>query len=194
MIKVGFFGLANNTTTTALLDQAAKVGQGINATVVPVLNPFDPQEQQQQLQDAIAAHQFDAYILEPINPPALRPVFEQLVSQGIPFGTVELTNGTDNTTAKAQLPGQTIQVNRTPASTGMDLAKSTAEACGDVSPCKIALIAGVAALPVDQAQLKTFKSELASHPTCGWWRWPTAGTRTPADVSRRRICSSRTPI
>jgi ribose transport system substrate-binding protein len=163
-VRIGFFGIANNTYTTSLMEQGEKTASELGAEFKSVNNNFDPQEQARQLQDAIAADQFDAYIIEPISAPALKPLLEQLKQKGIPFGASTLTMGEDVGSAKVQYPGMAVQVSRTLASQGSDLAIATKEACGDLDPCNVGVIEGVANFPYDKQQEEPFKAELAKYP------------------------------
>jgi ribose transport system substrate-binding protein len=160
-LKVGFFGLANNTYTTSLMKQGAISAKQLGVEFTPVLNAFDPNQEANQLQDAVAAHKFDAYIIEPVSEPSLKQSLAQLVQQKIPFGAVTLTMGTNVASAKIQYPGMTVQVSRTLASQGQDLAVATNEACAKANPCHVGLMEGVANFPYDKEQEGPFKAELA---------------------------------
>jgi ribose transport system substrate-binding protein len=163
-VRIGFFGLAPNTYTTSLMEQGKKTAEELGASFKAVNNAFDPAEQARQLQDAIAADQFDAYIIEPQNPAGMKASLEQLKQKKIPFGAVTLTMGDDVSSAKIQYPGMTVQVSRPLSSQGTDLAIATNEACGDTKPCNVGLIEGVANFPYDKQQEAPFKKELESHP------------------------------
>lgn len=160
-ITVGFFGLANNTYTTSLMKEGALAAKQLGVKFTPVLNAFDPNQEANQLQDAVAAHKFGAYIIEPVSEPSLKQSLAQLVQQKIPFGAVTLTMGTNVASAKIQYPGMTVQVSRTLASQGQDLAVATNQACANKSPCHVGLMEGVANFPYDKEQEGPFKAELA---------------------------------
>jgi ribose transport system substrate-binding protein len=164
-VRIGFFALANNTFATAAEKGVRDTARKYNATVTTLLNPFNPTVQQSQLRDSIAANKFDAYIVEPVNPPALKPLFRQLIAKGVPLTTFGLTNGPDDSTAKIQLAGQTLQTSRTPVSQGIDAAKAVAEACAGKSACRVGVIRGTAVLAFDTNMAKALNGELSKSPT-----------------------------
>ncbi|ADB50513.1 sugar ABC transporter substrate-binding protein [Conexibacter woesei] len=159
-VRIGFFALANNTFASAAEKGVRETASKYGATVTTLLNPFNPSVQQAQLRDSIAANKFDAYIVEPVNPPALAPLFKQLIDKGIPVTTFGLTNGPDDSTARIQLEGQTLQTSRTPVSQGQDAAKAAVEACDGKDPCKVAILRGTAVLAFDTNMAKALTAEL----------------------------------
>jgi hypothetical protein len=90
-VRIGFFALADNTFATAAEKGVRDTARKYNATVTTLLlNPFNPTIEQSQLRDSIAADKFDAYIVEPVNPPALESLFRQLIAKRIPLTTFGL--------------------------------------------------------------------------------------------------------
>lgn len=160
-VRIGFFGLSNNSYTDAAFAQAKKVAEANNATIKDIRNPFDPAEEVRQIQDALSGNQFDAYIVQPENPAALAPLFKQMSSQKIPFATFVLPNGNDQSTGKLQFEGQVLSIIAPPTEVGRLAGESTVEACKDIDPCKVGIIRGAAVLPFDTARLKGLTDALA---------------------------------
>lgn len=162
-VKIAFFGISGVDYTVVVQKAVLKTAKENNASVDVFLNPFDPALEARQLQDAIAQDKYDAYIIEPVNPAALKPLMKQLVKKGRPFSTWVLTNGTNDRTAKLQFPGQTLQTSRPPASQAEDLAAGTVAACGKKKPCNVGYIRGLPVLAFDNAMVKAFKAAIARH-------------------------------
>jgi ribose transport system substrate-binding protein len=163
-VRIGFFGLSNNSYTDGALAEVQKVAASNNASVTDTRNPFDPAAEVRQVQDALAANKFDAYILEPENPPALLPLFKQMIAKGIPVTTFVLENGADQSTGKLQMPGQTLSIVTPPTEAGQQIADGTVAACQNKNPCNVAIIRGTPVLPFDTAKLQGLTSVLATHP------------------------------
>lgn len=163
-VRIAFFGISGVDYTVVVQKAVIATAKANNASVDVFLNPFDPALEARQLQDAIAQDKYDAYIIEPVNPSALKPLMKQLVKKGRPFSTWVLTNGTNDASAKLQFPGQTLQSTRTPASQADDLAAGTIAACGKKNPCNVGYIRGLPVLPFDNAMVKSFKASFARRP------------------------------
>ncbi len=162
-VKIGFFGVANNSYTDGAFAQAKKVASANNATIKDIRNPFDPAAELRQIQDALSAHQYDAYIVEPENPPALAPLFKQMIAQKLPLATFVLENGADETTGKPQLEGQTLSVVAPPTEIGQLAGQATVQACANRNPCNVGIVRGSPVLPFDTARLKGLTGELSKH-------------------------------
>lgn len=163
-VKLAFFGLSGVDYTVKVQEGVKQAAAKYNASVDVFLNAFDPAKEVRQLQDAIAKNTYDGFIIEPVNPAALKPLMKQLVAKKLPFSTWVLTNGTDDTTAKLQFDGQTLQTTRPPAAQADDLAAGTKEACEGKDPCNVAYIRGLPVLAFDNAMVKQFKSKMANEP------------------------------
>ena len=163
-VKIAFFGIAGVDYTVVVQKAVIRTAKANNASVDVFLNAFDPAAEARQLQDAITQDKYDAYIIEPVNPAALKPLLKQLVKKGRPFSTWVLTNGTNDTTAKIQFPGQLLQTTRTPASQAQDLAAGTVAACGSKNPCNVGYIRGLPVLAFDNAMVKAFKASISKYP------------------------------
>jgi ribose transport system substrate-binding protein len=162
-VKIGFFCLENDSYSAGQSAKIKEIAEANNATVKDVLNPFNPAQQARQLQDALTANQYGAYIVCPGNPAALKPSYTQMVNKKIPFVTIDFINGTDNATAKLQIEGQALQVIKPPEVAGEAIGGNTVAACGE-KPCKVAAIRGIKSLPYDTALWDGFNKVIADHP------------------------------
>lgn len=163
-VRIGYFGLANNTFSASIFDAIKATVEKYNATVTPLLNPFSFSVQASQIRDSMSAKKFDAYIVFPTNPAALAPAFRQMAAQKIPFVTVGGNNGTDNSTAKVTFPGQTLQISRPTDSYAADAAAATKEVCQKVDPCKVGFIRGSADVAFDTTAYNRFVSLVKATP------------------------------
>jgi ribose transport system substrate-binding protein len=163
-VRIGYFALANNTFAAAMEQGVKDTAAQHGATVTTFLNPFDPAVQQSQIRAALAANKFDAYIVEPINPPALRPLFKQMVTKGLPFATVGVINGTNNSVAKLTFPGQTFQTARPTDTFEADAADTIGEVCRGIDPCRVGIVRGTAVLTFDTSEYKVLLSSLKKYP------------------------------
>lgn len=164
-VKIMFSYWRNNSYSQAAYEAAKKTAEEYGAEVSGVtFDSASPTEQVSQLQDAISSDAYDAYIVEPDDPPALKAILEQAMSQGKPVASFTLINGTDNKTAKIQLPGQTLQIANPPFADGESMGKMAVDACKGVDPCEIAFLRGIAAIPFDQARYEGFLKAIEGSP------------------------------
>jgi ribose transport system substrate-binding protein len=162
-VKIMFSYWRNNSYSQGAYEMAKKTAEKYGAEVVGVtFDSGSSAEQVSQLQDAISSDAYDAYIVEPNDPPALKAILEQAMSQGKPVASFTLINGTDNKTAKIQLPGQTLQIANPPYVDGENMGKMAINACKGIDPCEIAFLRGVAAIPFDQARYEGFLKAIKS--------------------------------
>jgi ABC-type sugar transport system substrate-binding protein len=163
-VTIGYFGLANNTFSAAIYKGIQEEAAKYNASVTPLLNPFSFSVQESQMRDSLAAQKFDAYIVFPFAPGAIRAQFQQMVSQHIPFATVGSNNGPTNSSAKLTFPGQTLQISRPDNSYAVDEANVTKQVCQSIKDCQVGFIRGTAALNFDTSEYQAYVNAIKSSP------------------------------
>jgi ABC-type sugar transport system substrate-binding protein len=161
-VKIAFFNILKaNTFSAANLEGIKKVADAEGATVEEFDAALDIKKQIAQIQDAAASGEYDAFLAIPVGP-AIRPALQEAAGEGIKVGTA-LFSAVEPAGNKP-LPGGTISVNQAISQRGTAIADLIIGACGDTSPCRVAYIWGVPALPLEQAQLNASKARLKGHP------------------------------
>jgi ribose transport system substrate-binding protein len=160
-LKIAFLdGVTANPYVKASIGAMQDTASKENVELTVIDSGFDPQKQFNQLQDLVAAKNYDGIVILPINGTALQPLVKQAIEAGIKIGSTDLPFGPDNTTTEIQIPGVSVSVLRPFSVHGEIMAKLANEACNGVSQCETAFVVGVKASPFDQQLLKSFKENL----------------------------------
>jgi len=159
-LRVAFFGFAAangfaQATWAGIQEGAAEIG-----AEVEFFDPvFDANTQISQIQDAITAGDWDAFIIQANDGNAVVPVIEEALEAGIPVVGEFTPIGTDYSTIEPQVEGL-IFVGAAPVDNGVILAEMAIEACEDVDPCNVVYLEGFRALPLDVARTDAFHSTI----------------------------------
>ena len=161
---IAFFGFAAansfaQATYAGIKEEAAK--QGIN---VKFFDPnFDSATQVSQIQNAITAGKYQAFIVQANDGNAVVPPIREAIDEGIAVVGEFTPIGTKYDTIEPQVPGL-VFVGEPPTENGTTLGKMGVEACKGVDPCQVAYLEGFKALPLDNARTEAVKAELAKAP------------------------------
>ena len=163
-LRIAFFGFAAangfaQATWAGIEEGAAEIG-----AEVQFFDPvFDANTQISQIQDAITAGDWDAFIVQANDGNAVIPVIEEALAAGIPVIGEFTPIGPDFGTLEPQVEGL-IFVGASPVLNGIDLGEMAIDACGDRDPCNVVFLEGFRALPLDLARTTAFADTVASAP------------------------------
>ena len=165
-VKIAWF------TPSAQNAYVATVGEGLeaaadarNAELTSFDSGFDPAVQYTQIEDAIAAGQFDAFIITPVDSVGVGPAVKAAADAGITVvcgGSYPC--GDDWVGTVSNMAGVVAQSLVTEASLGENTGQLIVEACADTSPCKVAQIPGAASIPAEQALFEGLQSVISTNP------------------------------
>ena len=159
---MAFFGFAAangfaQATWAGIQEGAAAIG-----AEVEFFDPvFDSNTQISQIQDAITAGDWDAFVVQANDGNAVIPVIEEALAAGIPVVGEFTPIGLDYSTIEPQVEGL-IFVGAAPVENGVILAEMAIEACEGISPCNVAFLEGFRFLPLDVARTEAFHSTIAA--------------------------------
>lgn len=161
-LRVAFFGFAAangfaQATWAGIQQGAAAIG-----AEVKFFDPvFDSNTQISQIQDAITAGDWDAFVVQANDGNAVVPVIEEALAAGIPVVGEFTPIGSDYSTIEPQVEGL-IFVGASSVDNGVILAEMAIEACEveGVSPCNVAYLEGFRSLPLDVARTDAFHSTI----------------------------------
>ena len=159
-LRIAFFGFAAangfaQATWAGVQEGAAEIG-----AEVEFFDPvFDANTQISQIQDAITAGDWDAFIIQANDGNAVVPVIEEALEAGIPVVGEFTPIGPDYSTIEPQVEGL-IFVGAAPVDNGVILAEMAIEACEGVDPCNVVYLEGFRALPLDVARTDAFHSTI----------------------------------
>ena len=163
-LRVAFFGFAAangfaQATWAGIQEGAAEIG-----AEVEFFDPvFDANTQISQIQDAITAGDWDAFIIQANDGNAVVPVIEEALEAGIPVVGEFTPIGSDYSTIEPQVEGL-IFVGAAPVDNGVILAEMAIEACAGVDPCNVVYLEGFRALPLDVARTDAFHATIEAAP------------------------------
>ena len=161
-LRIAFFGFAAangfaQATWAGIQEGAAEIG-----AEVQFFDPvFDANTQISQIQDAITAGDWDAFIVQANDGNAVIPVIEEALAAGIPVIGEFTPIGPDFATLEPQVEGL-IFVGASPVLNGIDLGEMAIDACGDRDPCNVVFLEGFRALPLDLARTTAFAETVTS--------------------------------
>ena len=159
-LRVAFFGFAAangfaQATWAGVQEGAAAIG-----AEVEFFDPvFDANTQISQIQDAITAGNWDAFIIQANDGNAVVPVIEEALAAGIPVVGEFTPIGPDYSTIEPQVDGL-IFVGAAPVDNGVILAEMAIEACDGIDPCHVVYLEGFRSLPLDVARTEAFTATI----------------------------------
>jgi ribose transport system substrate-binding protein len=148
----------------AQADGAKEAAKEAGNATVKVFDPeFDPTKQLNQIQDALASGNFDAFLIHAADANVILPTVKEAIAKDIKVVAVFNPMGPDLTTLDPQIDGITSTVASSIPGSGEQIGQMIVDACGDKNPCKVAFEPCVASLPLDGARLNGVKSVLSKH-------------------------------
>ena len=159
-----FHPVLGNTYTKALTDGAEAVAAAMGGTIdVFGSDPaFDSVAQSNQIQDAITAGKYDAFIIYAVDGNAVVADVEDAVAAGIEIIAADVVIGPD---ARTYVPieGVSSYIGRTGIDHGGFLGEMIVSACDGLDPCKVGYINGVQALTIDQDRVEAVENAISTH-------------------------------
>ena len=162
--KIAYFNpIGNNTYTAAAGDGITNIVEAAGGTVQVFDAGFNPEEQLNQIQDAITSGGFDAFIIYPVDGVGVTVGVDAAAEAGIPVIALDATINPDRHTL---VPYKNIagQIARTGIGDGTALADAIVMACEGVDPCEVAFLIGFQGFPLDLDRVETINGVIASHP------------------------------
>jgi ribose transport system substrate-binding protein len=161
-LKIAAFILASaNTYSQANLEgvkEAAK--EAGNVTVRSFDGAFDPTKQANQIQDAVAAGDYDGFVVFPNAGALVAPPVEEAAAAGIETVSASAAIGPDLKTGTPQVEGVIGTVWHENRINGENMGKLTVQACeeehADSKPCKVAFLTGGKDIGFEQAKLEAY--------------------------------------
>lgn len=157
-VRIGFSLLsAANSYSQAEVQGARAIASKMNATV-QVLNPnWDANVQRNQIQDAVASHQYDALVVMANDGAVLIPAVKQAIAAGVKVAAAFSPIGPDPDTLQPQIPGLTTTVGPRLVEVGQMQGEATVQACAGKNPCRVLFMGGELTLISDKEELLGFK-------------------------------------
>lgn len=160
-----FHPVLGNSYTKAVSDGATAVAEEMGGTVdVFGADPaYDAVAQSNQIQDAITAGRYDAFIIYAVDGNAVVPDVEDAIEAGITVIAVDVVIGPDARTYEPY--GDVVSyIGRTGIDHGTFLGEMIVMACEGVDPCKVGYLNGAQALTIDQDRVEALTAVIAEHP------------------------------
>ena len=160
-----FLGQLSNTYETAELQGVKQAAATYGARVTKVFDgQFSAAKQVQQLQDAVAAQAYDAFVIDPNDGGAITPQIKDAIKHHILVACMLTPCGPDPTAAHNQIPGMVTSVGFPFDESGRMIAQLIVLACGSKKPCNVAYMPGLLTLPLEKARLDGLNAVLKKHP------------------------------
>jgi ribose transport system substrate-binding protein len=151
-IRIAYFApLANTYVQGELRGIAGVLKKEKNVELVKVDTGFDATKQFNAVQDAITQKKFDGFIVLPLDSVGLVSVVQQAIAAGIKVVSADTPLGPSQSMQKPQVKGQSGTVFDPWTMRGVWAGKLIVRACGSKNPCKVGMMASVAALPSEKA-------------------------------------------
>jgi ribose transport system substrate-binding protein len=157
-----FNPLGDNDYIVAAEKGVREIVEGAGGTVQAFNAGFDPAEQLNQIQDAITAGTFDAFIIYSVDGVGVTVGVDAAAEAGIPVISLDAPIGPDRQTL---VPYKNIaaQIARTGLGDGKYIGDAIVSACEGVDPCKVAFLIGFEGFPLDLDRLAAVEAIVAEH-------------------------------
>lgn len=158
-----FNPLGNNEYITAAENGVRSIIEAAGGTVQAFDAGFDPAEQLNQIQDAITAGEFDAFIIYSVDGVGVTVGVDAAAEAGIPVISLDAPINADRQTL---VPYHNVagQIARTGLGDGKYIGDAIVAACVDVDPCKVAFLIGFEGFPLDLDRLAAVEAIIADYP------------------------------
>lgn len=124
---------------------------------------FDAERQYNQIEDVLAAGNFDGFIVLPNDSIGISGAFEQVIAEGVPIATTLFPVGPDLNDLQPQVPGITATLASPPVPGATAQANAVVQFCADLDPCNVVALIGAKVFPFDNLRLETFLDVLGQH-------------------------------
>lgn len=148
----------------ARIDGVESKADELNAEVSIFSCEYDTQEQINQIQDAITADKYDAFIIHPNDSNAVVPAIEDALKLGIVVIGADGPFGPDTRSLDPYPEGVTSIIGRTGWDTGHWLGEAVLQASEGQEKTKVAYLIGIQALSIDQDRYEALEAVIKDHP------------------------------
>jgi ribose transport system substrate-binding protein len=192
-LKIAFLSASTANTWLAASKKAMQkvADERGNVEIVEFDGQFKPEEQQKQLQDAIASGQYDGIMLTALGP-GIIPDVETAIDKGIKVAELNQVLGDKLDTADPQVEGMSVSVMAPPLRSGERIGKLTVKACEGLDPCRVVYFYGIKGIPLDIAIKKGFDSVVKENPAIkvvaegeGQYLGPDVGMKQMQDILQK---------
>jgi ribose transport system substrate-binding protein len=153
--------MLNQTYYQGIQQEAAVLG-GVQTTVFD--GQFSADVQLKQVEDAVASHRFDGFIIVPNDTVGIgSAITAAWQTAKIPTVTTLFPIGPNLNTLEPQVPGIVGTVARLPAEGAKIQADAAISYCADKNPCNVVLLIGQLQYPFDKVRWDTWTSDLEQH-------------------------------
>lgn len=158
-------GSTENTYDQADLVGIKAAAAKFGGKVVKVFGAnFDANTQATQVEDAITAQKYDAFVIEPAAGNVIVPQVKKAIKAGIKVVCLLSPCGADSESKARQIPGYVTTVGLSFKESGIWIAKGIVAACGKTSPCNVAYEPGNLAFPPEAVRTKGMTTYLKKYP------------------------------
>lgn len=158
-----FIPVKANDWTQAFTDGANVSAKKLNATITVYDCEFDQKLQIEQMQDAITAGIYNAFLLNAVDNMGVVPGVDAAVKAGIKVGLLDTPVG-PNVDEIAPYDGVTTIAGMAWKTVGTGIGQMVVNACQGKDPCNLYFIIGVDGMTADAVRVNALKAILASHP------------------------------
>ena len=162
--RVAWFSTKSNRFLSAELAGVLKEAKKLKIKITVFDSGFDANKQYSQIQDAMTLNKFNGFIIVPLNGPGLVPLVRQALKKKIKVVGSNTPLGPNPFDVGIQIKGVSGEVATSQIRRGHWMAKQMVQACAGIDPCKVAYMAGVAALPLERGVRAGFEAEIKRHP------------------------------
>lgn len=163
-IQIAFFNpIAANAATAANQAGAQAAADELGATMTVFDAGFDQAVQISQIDDAIAAGIYDAFVIMPVNGAALVGATEDAIAAGIKVVADWNNIGADISSIEPQIEGLTSVVAQSMQGQGELLGQQTVAACEGIDPCVVVYMPGSFSQGSEQLRLDAALSITGQH-------------------------------
>ncbi|MDX2138872.1 MAG: sugar ABC transporter substrate-binding protein [Chloroflexota bacterium] len=157
-----FNPLGNNTYVAAAEAGVRSIVEAAGGTVQAFDAGFNPEEQLNQINDAITAGGFDAFVIYSVDGVGVTVGVDAAAEAGIPVIALDAPINPDRRTL---VPYVNVagQIARTGVGDGTQLGNAIVMACEGIDPCEVAFLIGFQGFPLDLDRVDTINSIIASH-------------------------------
>ncbi|MBL8131715.1 MAG: sugar ABC transporter substrate-binding protein [Anaerolineae bacterium] len=124
---------------------------------------FNPEEQLNQINDAITSGGFDAFIIYSVDGAGVTVGVDAAAEAGIPVISLDAPINTDRRTL---VPYKNVagQIARTGVGDGEQIGRAIVMACEGIDPCEVAFLIGFQGFPLDLDRLEAIQGIIADYP------------------------------
>lgn len=164
-IQIAFFNpIAANAATAANQAGAQAAADELGAIMTVFDAGFDQAAQISQIDDAIAAGIYDAFVIMPVNGAALVGATEDAIAAGIKVVADWNNIGPDLSSIDPQIDGLTSVVAQSMGGQGRLLGEQTVLACENIDPCVVVYMPGSFSQGSEQLRLDAALEVTGTHP------------------------------